>query len=216
MKTALIVGSTGLVGKYVVEYLLDNPKVEQVISLVRKPSGMQHSKLNEIIIDFDNLDQYASQFKADTLFCCLGTTIKAAGSQEAFKKVDYEYPIKVAEICKQNGTQHMLIITALGADKNSGIFYNKVKGETEETLKTLDFEQLDILQPSLLIGERDEFRLGENIAQKVMPLFDGLMFGSLKKYKSITGKQVAKAMVEIALQNNKGIHYHLSDELQGY
>ena len=98
----------------------------------------------------------------------------------------------------------------------SPIFYNKVKGETETALKALQFNQLDILQPSLLIGDRTEFRLGENIAQKVMPLFDGLLFKKIKKYKSIKGSQVAKAMVAIAKQNTQGIHYHLSDELQGY
>lgn len=214
MKTALLVGATGLVGGLVLEQLLADTYFEKVIVLTRKSLGKSNAKLKEVLVDFNKLDDYATEIKADAVFCCLGTTIKVAGSKEAFKKVDFEYPFKIAQLAKQNGTSTYLLITALGASKNSMIFYNQVKGELEDEVSKLNFDSFHILQPSLIIGERTESRTGEGIAQKLAPVFDALMIGGLKKYKSITAVQIAKAMVHYSKLNDKGIFKHESDELQ--
>lgn len=213
-KSALLVGATGLVGGLVLEELLKDDYFSEVKVLTRKSLHNNHPKLKEILVDFNKLEEYKNDIKADLVFCCLGTTIKTAGSQEAFKKVDYEYPLRVAEIAKQNGTEKYLIITALGSSKTSMIFYNRVKGEVEEAIGKLNFDAFHILQPSLIIGERKESRTGEGIAQKLSPVYDFLMFGPLSKYKSIQATQIAKAMVHYSKSDAKGILKHESDELQ--
>lgn len=214
MKTALLVGATGLVGSFVLEQLLQDSSFDSVVVLSRKSLNKNNPKLKEVIVNFDELGKYSNDIKADAVFCCLGTTIKAAGSQEAFKKVDYEYPLRVAEIAKQNGTQTYLLISALGSSKSSIIFYNRVKGEVEEAIGKLNFNAFHILQPSLIIGERKESRMGEGIAQKLSPVYDTLMFGPLTKYKSIKAEQIAKAMIHFSKSDAKGILRHESDELQ--
>ena len=212
-KTALLVGATGLVGGFVLEQLLEDAYYDSVVVLSRKSLQLQHAKLKEVLVNFDQLENYTNDIKADVVFCCLGTTIKAAGSQEAFKKVDYEYPLRVAEIAKQNGASAFLIVTALGAAKSSIIFYNRVKGEVEEAIGNLHFDAFHILQPSLIIGERKESRTGEGIAQTLSPIYDTLMFGPLTKYKSIKAEQIAIAMVYFSKTDAKGILLHESDEL---
>lgn len=214
MKTALLVGATGLVGGFVLEKLLQDAYYDSVTILTRKTLGKSHPKLKEVLVNFDQLQNHAKDIKADVVFCCLGTTIKQAGSQEAFKKVDYEYPLRVAEIAKQNGTEKYLLITALGSSKSSMIFYNRVKGEVEEAIGKLNFNAFHILQPSLIIGERKESRTGEGIAQKLSPVYDVLMFGPLAKYKSIKAEQIAKAMIHFSKSETKGIMRHESDALQ--
>lgn len=213
-KTALLVGATGLVGGFVLEQLLEDAYYDSVVVLSRKSLQLQHAKLKEVLVNFDQLENYTNDIKADVVFCCLGTTIKAAGSQEAFKKVDYEYPLRVAEIAKQNDASAFLIVTALGAAKSSIIFYNRVKGEVEEAIGNLHFDAFHILQPSLIIGERKESRAGEGIAQKLSPVYDALMFGPLAKYKSIKAEQIAKAMLHYSKTDATGILRHESDALQ--
>lgn len=214
MRTALLAGATGLVGGFVLDQLLQDPTYDSVIVLTRKSLGNNHPKLKEVIVNFDQLENYTNDITADVVFCCLGTTIKTAGSQEAFKKVDYEYPLRLAEIAKQNGSKTYLLISALGSSKSSIIFYNRVKGEVEEAIGRLNFEAFHILQPSLIIGERKENRMGEGIAQKLSPVYDALMFGPLTKYKSIKAEQIAKAMIHFSKSDAKGILRHESDELQ--
>ncbi|MCB0508275.1 MAG: oxidoreductase [Chitinophagales bacterium] len=213
MKTALIIGATGLVGGLVLEQLLNNNDYDSVVALTRKSLQNQHPKLKEVIVDFDKLEDYSENFKADVVFCCLGSTIKKAGSQAAFKKIDYEYPLKVAEIAKQNGTKKCLIISALGASKSSIIFYNRVKGEVEEALSQLHFDALHILQPSLIIGERNEKRFAEGLAQKLSPIYGTVMFGPFTKYKSIRAEQIAKAMVYFSKTDATGVQRHDNREL---
>ncbi len=213
-KSALLAGATGLVGGFVLDQLLQDPTYDSVIVLTRKSLGNNHPKLKEVIVNFDKLEKYSNEIKADAVFCCLGTTIKTAGSQEAFKKVDYEYPLRLAEIAKQNGTKTYLLISALGSSKSSIIFYNRVKGEVEDAIGKLNFDAFHILQPSLIIGERKENRMGEGIAQKLSPVYDALMFGPLTKYKSIKAEQIAKAMIHFSKSDAKGTLRHESDELQ--
>jgi uncharacterized protein YbjT (DUF2867 family) len=170
--------------------------------------------LQEIIFDFDNLQHYEQLPIADTVFCCLGTTIKKAGSQEAFKKVDYDYPLALAKTMRNKGAAHFLIVTALGSDAQSMFFYNRVKGELEEALIGLQFPSLSIFQPSLLLGERKEQRLGEDFAKFFMPLITPLLAGSLRKYRAIQAADVAKAMLKIAMQPASGLCRYPSDEIQ--
>lgn len=213
-KSALLIGATGLVGGFVLQQILQDDYYDKVIVLTRKPLNNQHSKLKEVVVDFTKLDEYAAEIKADIIFSCLGTTIKVAGSQEAFKRVDFEYPYKVAQIAKQNGATAYLLVSALGAAKDSLVFYNRVKGELEEEVSSLNYDAFHILQPSLIIGDRKEARTGEGIAQKLAPVFDALMIGGLKKYKSIKAEQIAMAMVAYSKLNDKGVFKHESDELQ--
>lgn len=212
-KTALIVGATGLVGSHVLHLLLHDNEFSTVIALTRNKLNVQHQKLKNSIVDFDKINDYQNEIKADTVFCCLGTTIKKAGSKAAFKKVDYEYPLQIANIAKRNGTQSFNVITALGANANSIIFYNKVKGKLQNELIKLQFKTLHIIQPSLLLGNRNEHRLGEDIAQKLSPIMNALLVGNLKKYKAIEANQVAKAMVHYSKTNASGTLVHSNETL---
>jgi uncharacterized protein YbjT (DUF2867 family) len=213
-KTALLIGATGLVGGHVLNELLADNDYSSVTVLTRKTLNIHHPKLKEVLVDFDQIEKYAADIKADTIFCCLGTTIGKAGSQDAFKKVDYEYPLRVGEIAKQNGAQTYLLISALGSSKSSIIFYNRVKAETEEAIKNLQFNSLHILQPSLILGDREEKRIGEGIARAAAPVIDLMMVGPLNKYKSIKAEQIAKAMVYYSKLNDTGVFRHESNELQ--
>lgn len=212
-KSALLVGATGLVGSEVVKILLHSTKYQSVTVLTRRLLPLKHPKLEQIITDFDQLDQYKQHVRVDDVYCCLGTTIKTAGSQEAFKKVDFTYPLELAQLTKTAGAQNFFIITAMGADPNSKVFYNRVKGEVEAELKKIGFATLHIFRPSLLLGERKEFRLGEKIGVILSPVLSFLMVGSFKKYKPIHAKDVAMAMYQASQRTESGSFTHESDEI---
>ena len=214
MKTALIIGSTGLIGFQLLELLLKSAEYEKVISFVKRDSGIQHPKLEQHIIDFDKPETYKELVVGDDFFCTIGTTIKNAGNQDAFRKVDFGYPKEFATIAMQNKVKQFLIISSLGADANSGNFYLKTKGEIQDFLKNCIFESVSVLQPALLLGNRTEFRLGEKIGAFFMKLFSFVLIGNLKKYKPIKSEAVAKAMFTIAQKNYKGFHIIESDEIQ--
>lgn len=214
MKTAIIAGASGLVGKLCLFQLLETDQYSRVTALVRKPLPLKHHKLHQLVVDFDHLNDCKDELFANDVFCCLGTTIKVAGSQENFKKVDYYYPLELAVLTKQNGADTFMLISAMGANKDSSIFYNKTKGEIEHAIDTLDFNSFGILRPSLLLGDRNEFRLGEQIASIVMRVFGWLMVGPLKKYKAIHAGTVAKAMVNIAQDSShSGMNIYKNDVL---
>ncbi|MCS6967061.1 MAG: oxidoreductase [Cytophagales bacterium] len=213
MKT-LIAGASGLVGSYLLRQLLQSSAVSQVISLVRRPLGVSHDRLQEIVFDFENKQHYQTLPQVDAAFCCLGTTIKKAGSQVAFRHVDYDYPLFLAKAMRDKGTPHFLVITAVGSHPSSIFFYSRVKGELERSLEALQFPSLSIFQPSLLLGDRKEKRLGEDFAKLLAPLFTPLLVGSLRKYRPIQAVDVAKAMFKIALQPASGVWRYPSDEIQ--
>lgn len=213
-RTALIIGATGLIGQQLLTKLLHSPYYDQVIALTRKPLEVKNTKLKEIIFDFDKPNP--SLVVADDVFCCLGTTIKKAGSKEAFKKVDLEYPLSVASMALQNGAEKFLIVTAMGADEKSSIFYNRVKGEVEMGLENLKYDSLHIFRPSLLLGNRKESRFGEKAGEVVMTVFKPLLLGTLKKYRAIDSEKVANAMLTFAKKSEKGVFIHDSGEMQGY
>ncbi len=214
MKTALIIGSTGLIGSHLLHQLLDSNDYIKVITFVKRDTGLKHPKLTQYIINFDQPETYKELVVGDDLFCTIGTTIKNAGSKDAFRKVDFEYPKEFATIALQNNVKQFLIISSLGADANSGNFYLKTKGEIQDFLRECNFESVTVLQPSLLLGNRKEFRLGEKIGSFFMKLFSFLLIGNLKKYKPIQSEAVAKAMFSVAQKNYKGFHIIESNEIQ--
>jgi len=197
-RKALIVGSTGLIGGYTLKYLYSDPTYSEVTALVRKPLLERHRKLKEMITDFGNLEKTLSGATANDVYCCLGTTIKKAGSQENFVKVDFSLVVDVAKVMKERGAEQFIVISAMGANSNSKVFYNRIKGEMEEALKGLGFPCLRIIRPSLLQGHREEFRFGEKVAILMSPLWKVFLVGSLKKYAPVDAEVVALFMVKVA------------------
>ena len=214
MKTAIIIGSTGLIGSHLLNLLLDSNDYLNVITFVKRDAGIKHKKLTQHIIDFDKPETYEELVVGDDFFCTIGTTIKKAGSKEAFRKVDFEYPRQFATFALRNKVKQFLIISSLGADAKSGNFYLKTKGEIQDFLKECKFESVSVLQPSLLLGDRKEFRLGEKIGAFFMKTLSFMFLGNLKKYKAIEAKTVAKAMLIIAQQNNSGFKIYESHVIQ--
>ncbi|MBO0938914.1 oxidoreductase [Fibrella sp. HMF5335] len=211
LKTALVAGATGLIGDLLTHQLVESAAFDRVKVLTRKALTWQHPRLQEILFDFDHPNSLLLQ--ADTIFCCLGTTIKKAGSRDAFRKVDYQYPLDIARLGLSNGATQFAIVTAMGADPTSSIFYNQVKGEIERDLTALNYPTLLIFRPSLLLGNRTETRLGERIGSVFMSLFAPLIPA---KYKAIDASQVANAMLQTSGQGLTGKHIFESDVLQGY
>jgi len=214
VKTALLIGSTGLIGSHLLNLLLDSNDYLKVITFVKRDTGIKHKKLIQHLIDFDKQETYKELVVGDDFFCTIGTTIKKAGTKDAFRKVDFEYPRQFATFALQNKVKQFLIISSLSADTNSGNFYLKTKGEIQDFLKECNFESVSVLQPSLLLGERKEFRLGEKIGAFFMKTLSFLFLGNLKKYKPIEGKTVAKAMLVIGQTNNSGFKIYESDVIQ--
>lgn len=213
MKTALVAGSTGLIGSQLLQLLLKDDYYDAVKAISRKPLATSHPKLENIVLDFDRITEYHDKLKADDVFCCLGTTIKKVKTKEKFRKVDFDYPVELAKLSKANGAEQYLLISALGADKNSKIFYNQVKGEVEEAIGQAGFTSFHIFRPSLLMGDRPESRSGEEAGKM---FFKYLGFLVPKKYKGIDSIKVARAMQKIAEQHLHGSHIHESKELQAY
>ncbi|MBC8046808.1 MAG: NAD(P)H-binding protein [Fimbriimonadaceae bacterium] len=214
-KKAVVFGATGLIGEYLVQELIKNPEYSSVVLFVRKETSFTNSKTTQIIVDFENLPAHKNEFADADVYCCLGTTIANVNhDKEAFKKVDLYYPLQIAQLAKENSANQFIVISSMGADANSKFFYNRVKGELEAKLKTLQLNSLQILHPSLLLGSRKEFRFGERISQIISPLFTPLLTGQYKKYRPIYANDVAKAMIKIALQNKKGINIHSSEDLR--
>jgi len=208
MKTALIIGGTGLTGKKLTRFLLADKRYKQVKLLVRKPMDIIYEKLEQIPYDFDQPD--FSKLVADELFCCLGTTIKNAGSKKAFHQVDYEYVLQTAHAAYKNGCRKFAMISSMGANATSLFFYNKTKGEIEEAVKKIGFEGCFIFRPSLLLGHRNHVRFGESISQAVMLKIAFLM---PKKYRPIQSKVVAAAMQLVMNADYSGNCIFESDEI---
>jgi len=213
-KTALIVGASGLVGSFCLRLLLQSNRYEKVIAVGRKPLPMQHPRLRQLVVDFDILDTYKHSLIADDIYCALGTTIKEAGSKENFYKVDFTYVVQLAQITAANKANQFLVVSALGASAQSSVFYSRVKGQMEAAVKSMTFPGIHIFQPSLLLGPRQEKRLGESAASVVMQKMSFLLVGPLGKYKAVEAADVAKAMLYAALQDDTGIKIHSSEKIK--
>lgn len=214
-RNALIAGATGLVGSALLHQLLADDHYEKIIVLTRKPLEIVHPKLVQQHPDFNKIEMLKPGFPVDDVFCALGTTIKTAGSQDAFYKVDYTYVVNLGKWCEANGVKRFMIVSAMGADAKSGIFYNRVKGEMEESVNQFNITHKMIFRPSLLMGNRTEKRTGEKIAQAVMGGLGFLFVGPLLKYKGIHADMVAKAMIKAAKQDVQGFTVYESGEMQG-
>lgn len=201
---ALVLGATGLVGSALLRQLLADPQCEAVTILVRRPlrpsQDMQAygSKLTVLTADLERMEEALTGVEADTVFCALGTTIKKAGTQEAFRVVDLDYPVALGEWAKAHGAAKYIVVSAMGANASSSIFYNRVKGEMEARLTELGLPELHLVRPSLLLGKREEFRLGEKFAIMLSPLMKLLMVGRLRVYRPVQAEDVAAFMVKCA------------------
>lgn len=214
-RNALIAGATGLVGSSLLKQLLDDDQYEKVIAITRKPLEITHAKLVQQPVDFDTIETLNTGFQVDDVFCTLGTTIKTAGSQDAFYKVDYTYVVNLGKWCATNNVRRFLVVSAMGANPESGIFYNRVKGEMEVAVSKLNISQKQIFRPSLLMGNRNEKRGGEKIAQVVMGALGFLFVGPLLKYKGIHADVVAGAMIKASKLNASGFKIYESGEMHG-
>ena len=165
-------------------------------------------------VDFNDIQ--LEEQKIDDVFCCLGTTMKKAGSKEKFRLVDFHYPVSLASFCLNKGARQFLLVSSMGADAKSGIFYNQIKGEVENTVSNLGYPRLDIFRPSLLLGDRGESRIAEDLGKVAMKIFGFLFLGSLKNYKAIDSGNVARAMNYFAQEEGSGNHLHLSAALQKF
>jgi uncharacterized protein YbjT (DUF2867 family) len=216
MKTAVIAGASGLIGKQLLYKLLESALYQKVVVLVRREFPLKHPKIEQLIVDFDQLAKYQEQIKADDYFCCLGSTMKKAGSKEAFYKVDFIYCLELAKIASQNHAKSFNLVSAIGSDSNSSIYYSNVKGQLEKTLEGLKITQLNIFQPSILVGNRAEFRLGERIGIGIALVISPLLIGGLRKYKPIHAAQVANAMMNAAqkVANKKVTRYEFEQMIE--
>jgi uncharacterized protein YbjT (DUF2867 family) len=203
-KTALLLGGSGLTGGHCLEYLLNDAHYNQVVALVRRPLSVEHPKLIQHQADFHRLDDCLAGMRINDVFCCLGTTIKKAGSQKAFYEVDFVYPTEIAKLSLASGAEQFLLISALGADPGSAIFYNRVKGEVEEAIARYGFKGFYIFRPSLLLGKRRESRPAEKFGQKLFHWFSFIFKGFLQKYRPIESRAVAFAMVAVAKEQPLG------------
>ncbi len=213
-KTALIFGATGMIGNYCLQFLLQHKAYRKVVVFTRRKLSIEHPKLLQHVIRFDQLPDYRNLLKGNDLFLCLGTTMRKAGSRKAFFRVDYTYPYQAARMAADNGVNQVFLVSSVSADKNSMFFYNQVKGLLEEAIKKIPFWAVHIFQPSVLLGERNENRWGEQLAGQLGKGIDYVTGGLLKKYRPIEAEVVAKAMVNAAQQLRGGTFVYPSHMLQ--
>jgi uncharacterized protein YbjT (DUF2867 family) len=210
---ALVFGATGLVGRALVEELLQQEDFHQVRTFGRRTLPLQHPKLEQLTVDFTTPESFRDAIQGTTLFLALGTTIAKAGSQENFYQVDYTFTMQAAEMAIANGVSQVLLVSSVGADPKSSIFYSRVKGQIEQALRELPFATIHIFQPSILLGQRSESRpleaVGQTISKALNPIFGSWM----GRYQPVAGETVARAMVQCALQYKKGIFVHPSHQI---
>ncbi|MCB1308272.1 MAG: oxidoreductase [Leptospiraceae bacterium] len=215
--TAVVLGASGMVGGFLTRFLLDNPSFRRVVLLVRRSLPVESRKLKQIEVDFAQpgaLEEHQRYFRDADVFCCLGTTIKKAGSKDEFERIDYGIPYIVGQIASNADARAVHVITAMGSNPDSKIFYNQVKGRLEKDLSALNLKALHIYRPSLLNGKRLESRPAEEIGNLVAGVFRFAFIGPLKKYRPIAGEDVARCMERIALMGATGRHIYESDRLQ--
>jgi uncharacterized protein YbjT (DUF2867 family) len=214
MSNALVVGATGLVGSHCLQVLLASGVYEQVIAFTRRPIALEHPRFEQAIIDFNKLDEL-EPFPVADVFCALGTTIRKAGSQADFLKVDFEYPRIIAERAAAAGAKQFLLVSSVGADPQSSSFYLRVKAELEKVISARTFESVHLFRPSFLIGKRAEFRLSESVGVAASRALQFALVGKLRKYRPIAASTVAAAMLAAARQARPGRHiYHYDDILK--
>lgn len=211
--TAIIVGASGLIGSNLVKFLLESSQYAKVLVLVRKELPLQHKKLAQLVINFDELDKHTEAIKGHAVFSCLGTTKAQTPDKKQYRKIDHDYPLLLAQIAKQNGVEQFHVVSSIGANKNSSTFYLKLKGELEDGLKKLRLKALHIYQPSMLMGVRNRNHWAEKLATGLFKVIDPLLIGGLKKYRSIKGSTVAHAMFKKSLESATGTFIYTSNKI---
>jgi len=213
--TATLIGATGLIGSYLLEELLNDPYFDTIRILIRRPIEITNAKLEKKIVDFNDSDSVlVALSNSDIAFCAIGSTMKKVkGDKDAYRKIDYDIPVNLARFCKMTGCEKFILVSSAGANTKSSNFYQRLKGETDEAVKQSGPKTIHIMRPSLLLGERKEFRLGENIGKAVMT---SLSFLIPEKYKAIQGKDVAKFMLALAKKNDEGFFIHENREIRDY
>lgn len=213
-RSALLVGATGLVGGHVLDALLAQPAYDRVVTLGRRPIEREHERLTHHVIDFDRLVDHADAMAVDDVYCCLGTTRAEAGSREAFRQVDLVYPVRIAELAQDRGARRYALVSALGASETSLFFYNRVKGEVETAVSALPYEAVHLFRPSLLTGERDDPRRGEQVAETVLDAASFLLRGPLRRLRPTPARAVAAAMIAATRHGASGVHVHEPEAIE--
>jgi len=216
LRSAAVLGASGLVGGCLLERLLEDSGYASVLALTRRRLPRVHSKLRQQIVNFDRPKDLGEALRVHDVFCCLGTTAAKAGSRAAFYKVDFSIVYQVAQAAREAGADQFLLVSSIGAAPISQTYYLRVKGEIEQALATLEFPSLQVLRPSLLAGRRGEFRVGERAALLIMSAVGPFLLGSWARYRPIRADAVAKAMVRIAKSAPRGVNVFESDRLAGY
>lgn len=212
-KTAIILGATGLTGNILLNKLLGDNRYRNIKIFTRSPLRYENPKVTEILCDLLDVDSYKDNFFGDEVFCCIGTTVKKTPDKEFYKKIDYGIPVNSAKLCKQTGIDTFIVMSSMGANAKSSIFYNRTKGEMEDAVLEHNIKNTYILRPSIIGGNRNESRIGEKIGTVLMKILNPLFVGSLRKYRIIDAEIIAKAMIELA--NNKiDKQIILSDQIQ--
>jgi len=214
-REALVFGANGMVGNCLVKILNDHVSFSSVRVFTRKPVNYNLLKINELVIDFDKLEDYGHLIKGDDLFICLGTTIKKAGSVKKVEEIDRDLPVRIAKIAHSNGVTRIAVVSSIGADPASRNYYLRIKGEMEAEIRKIPFEQIVIARPSILLGKRNEFRLGELFGKVFIRIFGFLLIGPAKKYRGIKAQTVALSMVRLIKSTQRDILYQ-SDELKKF
>lgn len=204
----LLAGATGLVGGHCLSKLLADDDIGQVTVFARRPLEQTHPKLTVHVVDFDRLSDHARSIAADAVLCCLGTTHRIAGSPEAFAKVDHIYVAELARLAAARGVPRFVLVSAIGADPSSPVFYNRVKGRAEAAVSELHFKTVHLLRPALLLGERPEPRPVEDWSKQFAPVWSLFLIGPFSRYRPVPAETVAARMVELAKSDREGIQIH--------
>lgn len=213
--TALVAGASGLVGKELLKKLINSSEFDEVISVGRSSIHLTHPKFTEIIVDMRELETVILP-PINSVFCCLGTTIKKAKSKGNFEQVDVDFVVALGELGLKHGAQSILVVSAVGANASSSVFYNRTKGKMEQKVAQLGYVHTYFFRPSMLGGARDEFRFGEKVGTFIMKLLGVFFIGALKRYKIVSSDKVAQAMISKAIDPLEGVHYIESEQIQAY
>lgn len=213
--TAVVLGATGLIGEQLVQQLLSDPAFSKVRILVRRPVQLSHPKLDVQAVNFDDLEDYRNKLgKGDCIFCCIGTTNKKVkGDKAAYRKIDLDIPVYAAKMAKDAGFNSYLLVSAVSSNPSSANFYVQLKGEVEKEIEAVNIKKLDVFRPSVLLGNRKEFRLAEVIGKVVMKALSVVLVGGLKRFRAIDASVVAKAMVVAAKDAGKGVFVHQYEDM---
>ena len=208
---AVIIGATGLTGTELTNKLLSKNEFSEITCIVRNIPIDEKNKIKYIQTDFDLIGDI--KIKADTAFSCLGSTMNKAKTRENFYRIDYHYNLMFAESCKKHGVKRFILVSALGANSKSSVFYNRVKGELEDAIINLNFESLTIIRPGVLEGNRIEYRRGEIFLRKFMKIINPLLIGKLRRYRSVRIDQVVNAMIDAAITGHAGVRIIENEEM---